>query len=591
MTLPFINLNLSFITRKHPTMRNALTSSLLTAMFTAAMHFTSHAQGLSLQWANAIAGTDPVSVTQCAADAQGNIYVVGSFQGTADFDPGPGTANLTASSGFGMDDAFLAKYDAQGNYMFAFKLGTGGNIIFKSIAINSGGDIITLGTYYDATADFDPGTGVLSLPYSGSHDIFVARYDANGNLMNAFGIGGTGPDKPEKVSIDASDNIYICGAFRNTVDFDPGPGTTSYTCPNFLDYGFYAKYTASGSLVYASSFPSSNSSFILDLAIDAAGNVYAGGVFQVDIDVDPGAGVQTINAMLGLDGFWAKYDVSGNYLNSYSYNGGVNLVLCDAAGNFYVSGRAYDTMDMDPGPAVANIVSQNSFDIYFARYDANGNYLNAHVFESNATCIQNAISTNGQNALYMAGRFPDTMYCQPGNTTTGALISNGGQDGFICKFDVNGAYVFAHSFGDSGGDYFTGLYTDDQGNVWTCGYFEGTVDMDPGSGTVNIVAPSTKAGFIAKYTDGTVSGIAETAKAQATPKIYSAKDIVIVDFTQVEHVNAAIRVTDVTGRTVLETTHQRSDRLRLDLSQLASQLYVVIINNEGSSSATKLWVE
>lgn len=176
-------------------MRHALTSILLTAMFTAAMHFTSNAQGLSLQWANAIAGTDPVSVTQCAADAQGNIYVIGSFQGTADFDPGPGTANLTAGIGFGMDDAFLAKYDAQGNYMFAFKLGTSGNIIFKSIAINSGGDLVTLGTYADATADLDPGSGVLSLPYSGSHDIFVARYDANGNLISAFGIGGTGPDK------------------------------------------------------------------------------------------------------------------------------------------------------------------------------------------------------------------------------------------------------------------------------------------------------------------------------------------------------------------------------------------------------------
>src|SRR6185503_6324228 len=80
-------------------------------------------------------------------------------------------------------------------------------------------------------------------------DIFMALLDSVGNVTWAQMLGSTGSDNALGVTFDASNNMYVCGSFQGTVDFDPGVGIQNLTVLAGTD-GFYAKYTNSGALVW-----------------------------------------------------------------------------------------------------------------------------------------------------------------------------------------------------------------------------------------------------------------------------------------------------------------------------------------------------
>jgi hypothetical protein len=165
-------------------------------------------------------------------DPSDNIYLTGMFSGVVDFDPGIGVDTL--NSGIWVSalhyyyaSMFLAKYDSDGNYIWAKSILGNYDVTGSDIALNADGEIYTTG-YFSGTVDFDPSAGVYSITnYNGQNignDIFVAKYDQQGDLLWAQGIGGTNHDRGYSLALDASENVYVTGIFQNTVDFDAGPG-------------------------------------------------------------------------------------------------------------------------------------------------------------------------------------------------------------------------------------------------------------------------------------------------------------------------------------------------------------------------------
>jgi hypothetical protein len=106
--------------------------------------------------------------------------------------------------------------------------GGSANELSYSIAVDSSGNVYTTG-YFAGTVDFDPGAGTTNLTSVGSEDGFVSKLDSSGNFVWAKSFGGSSSDSVTSIAVDSSRNVYTTGNFRDTVDFDPGAGTTNLT--------------------------------------------------------------------------------------------------------------------------------------------------------------------------------------------------------------------------------------------------------------------------------------------------------------------------------------------------------------------------
>ncbi|MCA1482004.1 hypothetical protein I6F37_44510, partial [Bradyrhizobium sp. NBAIM08] len=109
-------------------------------------------------------------------------------------------------------------------------------------------------------------------------------------------IGGSGNDEALRIKLDANNNIYITGRFRDTVDFDPGTGTAEYISNGELDI-FLAKYESNGNFLWANAMGGSGYDEGCDVAVDpTSGNAVITGNFNsLSVDMDPGVGTQLIN--------------------------------------------------------------------------------------------------------------------------------------------------------------------------------------------------------------------------------------------------------------------------------------------------------
>lgn len=126
-----------------------------------------------------------------------SVYVPGWFNNTVDFDPSGSVATLTST---GNSDIFLARYDLNGNYVCAFRVGTA-TVADEGyeVAHSLSGEIYYTGRFGGAATDFDPTSSTLPLTSAGGTDIFLAKYDVCGSVIN-----------PGCDSIILADTIHVC---------------------------------------------------------------------------------------------------------------------------------------------------------------------------------------------------------------------------------------------------------------------------------------------------------------------------------------------------------------------------------------------
>ncbi|WP_438811106.1 Ig-like domain-containing protein [Rhodopirellula halodulae] len=228
------------------------------------------------------------------ADSVGNVYALGSFRDTYDFDFGPDTFTLSTTSDAD-PDIYLLKMSSTGEFEWAHRWGTTITDYGSALTIDVSDNVIVTGWFGDtnaggttASADFDPGPGEDIHTSVGVRDIFVSKFNSLGEFQWARTVGSSVNDSAYQVAVDSIGNVAVGVSFYRAIDFDPSAGV-SVIDPATTSAGIWG-LTPEGDFRFASHLEADASSYLGTLEADVDDHLLAAGYFNGNTDFDPGAG-------------------------------------------------------------------------------------------------------------------------------------------------------------------------------------------------------------------------------------------------------------------------------------------------------------
>lgn len=388
----------------------------------------------NLMWAKHYGAPGTNLGTGIITDALGNVYATGQFENTVTFDPDNPTSTLTS---FGMADIFLLKLDAAGNFLWVKQMSGTNYDANNAITLDPEGNIYTTG-HFSGTADFDPSSEIVNLTAIRNNDVFVQKFDNNGNLLWVKQMGGRGFEYGISIKTDASGNVYTAGYFQNTVDFDPGSGVVDLTSNGKFDV-FVQKLDPSGEFLWAKQVGGTGDDRVHQMTIDNNANIYLTGFFEGTVDFDPGN--ETLNyTSNGLkDIFILKLNTDGDYLWAKQFGGtsddeGMSIVTT-TTGDLFASGHFKDTVDFNPAEGNAIFTTGYFEDILILHLNSDGNFLWVKQYGGVMDDRGLVLTTDGDDSLYSTGTFRTTVNFDPGESDA-ELTSNGLYDIYILKLGI-----------------------------------------------------------------------------------------------------------------------------------------------------------
>ncbi len=221
-----------------------------------------------LIWVQRAGGTDFDYGYGVAVDGSDHVIVTGEFRGHASF----GGTTLNANS----DEMFIAKIDDSGRFLWARQAGGPYEDSGIAVAVDQQGASYVTGSFM-GTADFD----TITLQSEGDEDIFVAKYNASGNILWARRAGGSSLDVGSDIIIDGASGCIVTGFYAWNGQFGTIP-MTSYG----REDSFVAKYDEAGNAVWVKGAGGISEDRGTGVSMDGEGHIYLTGWFERDNTFD-----------------------------------------------------------------------------------------------------------------------------------------------------------------------------------------------------------------------------------------------------------------------------------------------------------------
>lgn len=471
-------------------------------------------------WANAISVAINSWTYNCATDPNGNLFVTGFFSSPSiTF----GNIVLTNNSIAPYGDMFIVKYDPNGNVLWAKSAGGAYDEDGLGCTTDLNGNVFITGNFGSHTIAFGTSTLTNTGNSINTYDVFIVKYDGNGNLKWAKSVGGTETEAIQSCSADANGNVLITGGFSSA---NLTIGTTVLTnlyqgIPPYVEDMFIAKYDANGNELWAKSAGETGYDLGSDCATDASGNTIVTGSFR-------SPAITFGNTVL------TNPDTSGNtsdvFIVKYDFNG--NVMWAKSAGG----------SQMDEGQTCATFI--------------NGDFITTGIFTSSNITFGNIVLINSD--------------------TTGNIAST--NDIFIVKYDSNGNVLWAKSAGGMNNEYSCVGFVDLNGNIFIVGPFNSPVITFGTTVLTNTVNTGTSSDlYLAKL--GEATGIETEGNWSADvlsifPNPFTNKLNITTNNNQLSQVT----IYDITSRKLLQQSFTNS--ITLNTEQLVKGIYIYEVRNK-----------
>lgn len=364
------------------------------------------------------------------------------------------------------------------SHLWSRSYGSTGFDIGYAVAVDGDDNVIATG-YFNGTVDFGGG-GLMS---AGGSDVFLVKLDDTGAHVWSKRLGGTGTDVGYAVAVDVAGSVFVAGGFDGTVNFGGGDLTSAGGADIFV-----VKFDANGAFLWSKRFGSTLGDYAFGLAVHVS-DVIVAGVFRGTVDFGGGALVS-----LGFDDLYvARFDGLGTHewsaRNGNTLFDRANAICLDGAGNIFLAGQFQGTVS-------GQIASGTN--AFLSKYSPTGTFQWFLGFGGTGSDIAKGVAADDAGDVYLTGYFDGTASF--GGTP---LVSVGGSDVVLAKYDNSGAHQWSQRFGDTLNDEGHGVaihtvFDEDEesfiDSVLMTGEFRGTVDFGGGA----FVAAASDI-FVARY--------------------------------------------------------------------------------------------
>lgn len=317
-------------------------------------------------WVNSFGGREFDNSLGICSDSKNNIYTTGHFLGEFEF---KGNDSITKWKSIGHEDAFILKMDSNGKTLWVnFLSGTflqEGN----SIVIDNEDNVIAVGEY-SGECLISPNQQNVIFNSIGLIDIYVLKFDSNGQLLWYKSIGGNSYDIVNDVDINSNNEIYIVGSFYESVNFNPPDKNEIKNSKGRFDV-FIEKLSQNGNFIWTRTFGGPEPEYVGGFDVDDSGNIYLTGYFEKTCDFSTNSEIISSVSQGSFDVYFLKINDAGDLLTMKTFGGKYddhgNAICINKKNDIYLTGRFNDKILDDEFEEIENLISNGESDVFILK--------------------------------------------------------------------------------------------------------------------------------------------------------------------------------------------------------------------------------